>query len=422
MSTHAPAPPPRRTVTATVMAPPTQRPRVAAVDWLRTLIVLAIIPYHVLILFSSASSTVLEDTVSNNQLPIVFGLLEVWGIALIFLLAGASSKFALDSRPPLTFAKERALRLLIPVALAMIALAPLRAYFLLLANPDLIGVSPTAIAHPEQLRNIGTFFQYYLTSLITTGSPIVVRNSLAHLWFVPRLLAITIICVPLFLFLRQRWPHWIERVVSARVSLAALLLAGGLAPAVAVAVLQPGWLNRITVSLSIYEDWTMFALDMVMFVFGYLLYASEELQVAVRRLAFRALALAGIGWAIVLIVRLLGYTPPNVFSLANMAFTLVQIFAIWLLILALLGLAMRYLNTSPAWLRYLTTAAFPVYILHLPLLTIAAFYLQMLPMPGYILFVVITLITLAASFALYEYVVRRVPVIRLLFGLKSPTR
>lgn len=404
-------------------ATPPPRPkhaRVPEVDWLRTLIVLAIIPYHVLILFSAASTTVLHNTFTNEQLPVVFGLLEVWGIGLIFLLAGAASKFALNARPPVTYVKERILRLLIPVGLAMIMLAPLRAYFLLLSNPELISVSPNPIAHPEQLHNIGTFFQYYWTSLVTTGSPIVVHNSLAHLWFVPRLLAVTLICVPLFLYLRERWPRWLARVSSSRVVLPALLLAGGLAPAIAVAILLPGWLNRITVSLGIYEDWTMFALDFVLFVYGYLIYSSADMRAAVRRVAYPALALAGVFWGIVLGVRLSGLTPANEFSPANMLFSLVQICAVWLLILTVLGLAMRYLAMSPAWLRYLATACFPVYILHLPILTIAAFYLQALPIPWYALFVLVTLVTLAASFALYEYVVRRVPVIRFLFGVPSP--
>jgi peptidoglycan/LPS O-acetylase OafA/YrhL len=395
-------------------------PRVAEVDWLRTLIVLAIIPYHAVVIFSAASATVIKNTFSDTTLPIVVGALQAWGIALIFLLAGASGKFALDVRSPATYVKERLLRLLVPMALAMLILAPLRAYYLLLANPDLIRVSLRPITHPEQLQNIGTFFLYYWGSLLTTGSPIVVTNGLAHLWFVPRLLIASLICVPLFLFLRTRWPRWIARIASSRILTAVLLLGAGFVPAAAVAALQPGWLHRLTAGLALNEDWTTFALQFVMFIFGYLLYSSASLRANVRQLAYVLLTLAVICWGIILMIRINGDTPPNNFSLSAMLFTLLQVFAIWLLTIAVIGLAMRYLPMSPPWQQYLTTATFPVFILHLPVLTIAAYYLQALPVPWYVLLVLIIVVTFAVSFALYEYVVRRVPPIRFLFGLKPP--
>ncbi len=414
----APSPASMHEAAATAPLPP-QRPRVAEIDWLRMLIVLAIIPYHALILFSAASATVLQNATTSAQLPIIFGALEAWGIPLIFLLAGASSKFALDARPPATYVKERIFRLLIPVLLVMLVFAPLRAYYLLLSNPGLISVSPAPIPHPEDLRNIGEFFQQYLTSLLTTGSPIVVRNSLAHLWFVPRLLIASIICLPLFLFLRARWPEWMRRLASSRISMGALLLGGGFVPAVLVALLQPGWLHRLTANLPLNEDWTSFALEVVVFIYGYLIYSSVELRSAVRRLAPLLLLLAAACWTIVFVVRLGGHTPPNTFSLANALFSLVQVFAIWLLMAGVLGLGMRYLTRTTRWQTYLTTATFPVYILHLPLLTIIAYYLRALPVPWFVLLPLIASLTLGASFALYEFVVRRVPFIRLLFGLNS---
>jgi peptidoglycan/LPS O-acetylase OafA/YrhL len=156
-----------------------------------------------------------------------------------------------------------------------------------------------------------------------------------------------------------------------------------------------------------------------MFIYGYLLYSSATLRAAVRRLAYVALVLALVCWGFILMVRLSGHAPPNNYSLASVGFALVQVYAIWLLIVAALGLAMRYLVMSPAWQRYLTTAAFPVFILHLPVLTIIAYDLQALPMPWYVLLALITIMTFVISFALYEFVVRRTPVIRSLFGLKS---
>lgn len=401
---------------------PTRRTRVAEVDWLRTLLVLAIIPYHVVMLFSAASPSVLRHTYSNELLSIVLGSLQAWGIALLFLLAGASSRFALDVRPPTRYIKERLLRLLVPMALVALAFAPLRAYYLVLSRPDLARAGPRVIPHPEQLQHIGIFFQQYLTSLVTTRWPIGIGNPLAHLWFIPRLLVISIICVPLFLALRGRWPRWLRHIAASHVLLAALLIAGGFLAAAVVALLQTGWLQRLTDGLPVNEDWTTFAVDGLVYVFGYLIYSSVSLRVAIRQLRWVTLGLALACWGIVLGIRFSGDTPPNTFSLANVLFGLAQGFAIWLLILATLGLAMRYLTMLPAWLGYLNTAAFPIFILHMPIMTVAAYYLQALLVPWYALLPLIFVTTVAGSFAIYEYVVRRVPIIGTLFGLPSPRK
>ena len=48
---------------------------------------LAIIPYHAAVLFSATSPSILHDAFSDPKLPVIFGALQAWGVALIFLLA-----------------------------------------------------------------------------------------------------------------------------------------------------------------------------------------------------------------------------------------------------------------------------------------------------------------------------------------------
>lgn len=396
--------------------------RRADLDWLRTLIVLGIIPFHALVIFSAAYATIIRHPISSPLLPLVTTSLEGWGIPFIFLLSGAAAYFALQSRSAGTFVWERVLRLMVPAALVALTLTPIRAYFLLLVNPDLVRVSPTPISDPARLQNLGGFFAQYWTSLFTTGSPIVVRNLLAHLWFVPRLLVVSVVCLPLFLWLRTRWGRWVDGAAASPLRGAALLIAGGAVPAATVALLTPGWLYHLTAWFPLRDDWTALSLDLALFIYGYLIYSSTRLRDAVRNLAVFALAAAAGCWIVVVAVRLRGDAPASDFSPPSLAFAGVQVFAIWLLTLAALGLAMRYLSTAPRWQVYLTTAAFPIFVLHLPLLTIAAYYMQLLPLPWYVLAVLIMLVTAATSFALYEYVVRRVVVLRFLFGLTSPRR
>ncbi len=388
-------------------------------DWLRTLIVLVIIPYHAFFLFTVASGTVIRQPAATPWTPLLYSALEDWGIPFIFLLAGAASGFALEARSLGAYAWERALRLLVPTALVIVLFAPVRAYYLALANPALLRVSPVPITDPARMREIGPFFLEYWRILFTTGSSIVSRNPLAHLWFVPRLLEVSLLCALLLRALRERWPRWVARVAARGFPLTALALLGGLIPAVVVVILEPGWLNRLTVSFPLADDWPAFFLCLIWFVYGYLIYASAGLRQAVRDLAFVTLALALVGWGITLGILLSGHAPAADYSPVSMLYTLTRVYAMWLLTLGALGLGMRYLSAASPWQRYLTAAAFPVYILHLPLLLPAAYYLQYLPAPWPLQLALAIAISLGGAFALYEYVVRRTPGIRALFGIPT---
>ncbi|HEX8732198.1 MAG TPA: acyltransferase family protein, partial [Ktedonobacterales bacterium] len=345
--------------------------------------------------------------------------LDSWGISLIFLLAGASSKFALETQSAGAYVKARVLRLLAPMLLVAICFTPIDSYFLLLVNPKLISVSPRPIADPERLRDFGAFMLQYWAILFTTGLPIVVRNVLAHLWFVPRLLVVSLVCLPLLLALRERWPRWMARVAASRLPLELLVVGAGLLPAALMMWLQLGWLNQLTTGWPLRDDWTQFFLDLVMFVFGYLLYSHLPLLAVVRRLAYVALGLAGLTWASLLIIRWNRLGPANHLSASYVVFALAQGLAIWLLTLGVLGTALRLLTMAPAWQRYLVVATFPVYVLHLPILFAAAYYLQSLTLTWPFTWALITVVTFGGAFALYEYVVRRTPVTRLAFGLEG---
>jgi glucans biosynthesis protein C len=93
----------------------------------------------------------------------------------------------------------------------------------------------------------------------------------------------------------------------------------------------------------------------------------------------------------------------------------------WFSIAAIAGFAHRHLNHDNAARRYLTTAIFPVYILHQTIIIVAAHALKPSdlypPLEGALL----VLVTAATSFLGYE-VIRRIPVLRPLFGLDREPR
>jgi len=411
-----------------VMPTAVVRERRVELDWLRTLVVLGIVPLHALMIFAVTTTIFVKSTVSSPELGFLGDFINAWGIPVIFLVSGAASTFALAHRSAGGYARERLARLAVPLLLIMFVLAPLQAYFILLSNPSLISMSAQfGLAVPgasvEQMRDFTVFYQQYVSYLFTSVhqfSRSINNLIFGQLWFVPRLLAVSFICLPLFLYLRGPGKRWVERVASVGSHPLALLLGAGILPAILVALLRPGWLERVTAGWIYTDEWPNFFIDLAMFVYGYLIYANPRLRAAVRDLWIPASILGSGVTVLVVALMAMGRVPPADYSLASILYAFATAFAAWLPALALLAVAMRFLTRSTPALRYLTPAAFPVYVLHTSILAVSAYYLLMLPVPWYVQLALILAVTLAGSLALYEYVLRRARLTRFLFGIPEP--
>jgi glucans biosynthesis protein C len=117
--------------------------------------------------------------------------------------------------------------------------------------------------------------------------------------------------------------------------------------------------------LGLIGDWYNHALYFGVFLLGFALAGASGAWLAMERARWITLGLAVLGWAY-LIAYIGAYsdgagTPP----LAVRLFALLSYGAEqWLTIAAVVGFAHRHLNHDNAARRYLTSAIFPVYILH----------------------------------------------------------
>jgi surface polysaccharide O-acyltransferase-like enzyme len=91
----------------------------------------------------------------------------------------------------------------------------------------------------------------------------------------------------------------------------------------------------------------------------------------------------------------------------------------WAPILTVCRLGRRHPELDSAKRRYLTEAVFPVYILHQTLIVCMAHWMKPIKLAPGIEGVFLIVLTFAISFGVFE-VVRRVPVLRPLFGLGRP--
>ncbi len=385
---------------------PSQHKRLYYLDWLRVIAVFGVFLSHTGDIFD----TLYWHTRQNEQGISWNGLATLgaeWGMMLVFLLAGASAWFALKSRTSGQFASERFKRLLIPFIVAFIVLSPFQAYLM-----SYFIASGYSHFHGSLLQ----FFPYFFVHIRIGGDLKFLTIYGYHLWFLAFLYIISMMALPVLLYLKQ-WRG--VRIIS---RLAALCkIPGGLYifvfPIVLVRILlwapYPG-----------YQGWADFYIWFLLFIFGFILFASDTFQQILRKqgLIFAAVSIVCI---ISLIIANLTGGLSNLehaynYSIGYMIYQLLISIILWSLTIAALYAAMTLLNFSNKLLQYMNEAILPFYILHEPVIIIIAFFVLAWDIPAGIKFVFVTASSLLITLAIYELLIRRIKPIRWLFGMKNP--
>lgn len=95
----------------------------------------------------------------------------------------------------------------------------------------------------------------------------------------------------------------------------------------------------------------------------------------------------------------------------------------WLMTFGSIGLSRRLMSSESRKLRYISDSSYWLYLVHLPLVIFAQWWLRDLPIPAFLKFASIIIVVSAFLLLTYEYGVRYTPIGRLLNGPRTrPTR
>jgi peptidoglycan/LPS O-acetylase OafA/YrhL len=237
-----------------------------------------------------------------------------------------------------------------------------------------------------------------------------------HLWYLEALFLFSLLCLPLFLWLKKsdtgrRFLQGLGDLL-ARPGAAFLLALPAL---VLISLLDPdGW------GTPVLGGWSILIYPFF-FLSGFVIISNVRLQDSIRRwrwvwlaTGIIALGLDDFLWG--------ALGDPDFGSLVFTVACIPYCLAAWSWLLAIFGFAFQHLNRNKPFLRYANEAVLPFYILHQPVLLTAAFFVVHWAVPDWLKFGVIVAVTFAVSLALYEFAVRRVNGLRLLFGMKAPSR
>ena len=160
------------------------------IDNLRWMTVLLLFPYHVFMIYNNWGENYYIKGVNNIYLSNFIALVWPWFMPLLFVLAGISTTYAFDKRTIIEYIKERILRLFIPAVFGILITIP----------------SMSFISDRFHNRYIGNYFQHYIIffTKITDFSGYDGGFTPGHLWFILYLLIISIVAIPIILFIKKR--------------------------------------------------------------------------------------------------------------------------------------------------------------------------------------------------------------------------
>ncbi|MEW6270644.1 MAG: DUF2147 domain-containing protein [Thermodesulfobacteriota bacterium] len=378
------------------------------IDWLRVLATLLLFVFHTGMVFSPAPFYHIRNDELSLVLLVVSGFISLWHMPLFFLLAGWSLHRSVAERGATGVLRERVRRLVVPLAAGIVLFMPLVKYFELSSGLDLrhdgLRIAPELqpgfrTVLPEDLPLMAPFDESFAEFLPTFFTRLD-RVTWGHLWFIAYLFTFTVLYLPLLLAVARRRPL---RVPASRL----LVYAPILPLALVQLVLRPYWPGV----QNLYDDWANFAYYSIYFWTGFLLARLPDLEALVHGEWRRALA-GGAPAARVRLGRVLGVVRSPSVVLATSAV------AGWCFVVAILGLGRRFLDFGNRALEYLSEAAFPVYVLHQAAIVVPGYFLLKLRLGVFAEFVLLLLVAVATTFALYELAVRRSPTLRVLFGMR----
>jgi hypothetical protein len=94
----------------------------------------------------------------------------------------------------------------------------------------------------------------------------------------------------------------------------------------------------------------------------------------------------------------------------------------WLWSVSIFGFGMKRLNFQNKFLMYANEAVLPFYILHQTILLCVGYYVTRWDIPDAMKFTVIGLSSFVIIMAMYEFLIRRVNVMRVLFRMKAKAK
>jgi glucan biosynthesis protein C len=392
----------------------TRRDRLYFLDWLRVFAILLVFLVHCSKIFDY-HTTVVFNTVRSPVLSAFRDFSLLWIMPLFFVLSGAAVFLSKRSDKPGGFVKSRFLRLLVPLILVgTFIINPLYVYI-------------ERLSSGEAASGFFQWYPRYFDGIYGFGGNFAPLGQGTHLWYLEFLFIYSLILLPVFVRSRKRGTSFLSRL-SIYFEKPWVLFLLFLPVSAIAATFEIVGLGGVRVM----GGWDPISY-LLFFSYGYLVFSNAQIGETTKKYSPIYLAVAIILTALFLdshfgfILKIPGLTRHDLLNdgallpLNQSMWVAVQALRgllAWCWIIGLLGLGRRFLNFNNRFLAYANQAVLPFYILHHAIIYIVGYYV--IQWSGSIggKFLIISIASFAIIMAIYEILIRRLNLLRFLFGMK----
>jgi hypothetical protein len=294
---------------------------------------------------------------------------------------------------------ERTLRLLVPFLFGLLIVTAPQYYYERLYHGSLSSA------------NFWEFYPRYIKALPVWFSAL----NFYHLWFLIVLFCFSLICLPIISGLHKKRTSLLSRLASKIDNRSKLMLFLVLPLAMVLSLINPDSFLRDRST----GGWCICA-HLLFFISGYVIFASSQIIELMRRL-MRVVSVGAVA-VIVALVMVGTFKWKTYYGSASYAGieTLIS-FLPWCLMIILTNVAGRYLNFKNRFLAYANDAVLPFYILHQTVIIVVGFYVVKWDLHPAIKYLIIAPVSFCFIVAIYELLIKRITILRFLFGMRIAT-
>lgn len=346
------------------------------IDNIRWATVILVLVYHVFYLFNSVGvlGGVGSFSVIQYQDAVLY-FIYPWLMVLLFLIAGISSRYALEHRSNKQFIKDRIVKLLVPSTLGIFVFQWMVGYL----NIKISGAWDM----------IPAFIRY----------PIMAISGIGPLWFIQMLWLFSLLLV-------------LIRKIDSKDKF--YLLCGKCNSLVILFLFLPIWGASQILNMPVITTYR-FGIYFTAFLIGYFVFSHDNVQDKVQKIYLPMLIIAVV-MGIVYTVYYFGQNYAGDVCLKSI-FTNVYL---WVAILAILGCGKAWFNKTSKFATYMTKSSFGIYIVHYLVVLAVCYYLKFYTgLPVFVIYIIAIFAVLIIAPALYE-LLKRIPILRyLILGIKK---
>jgi glucan biosynthesis protein C len=367
-------------------------------DWLTVLAMLTIFSYHCARFFNFEDWHVKNAQLSGGM-SLYVAVVEQWIMPLFFVLSGISSYYSLADRKGGGYIANRFRRLVIPLVFGIfVILAPVQVWI-------------ERVSHGQFAGGFLSFYPHYFDGPYGFGGNFAWMG--LHLWYLEMLFVFTLLTFPLFIFFKR------ERIREKISGAAGFFAKPGAIFLVVVPLFLVEWLVTLQpdgIGMHSFGGWSPVSY-LVFLITGYMLAFDPGYTSALERQRYITLILG------ILATGLMFFFRPDISGLGRFgAYTLsmlVRSLNSWFWLMTFLGFGARYLNFNNGFLKYARVAVLPFYILHQTVIVTIGFYIAKWEMNVLVKYFILAGLAFVSVMAIYDLLVKRIGVLRFLFGMKA---